>query len=125
MEDYLKIDVPLENNQSCLFMSYNPNPTEKQIFSSLVETSPRIAIYGHRACDFDSLGASLGLFFYLRHAYPTKDIRLIQDPTWVPYDTRNGLFPLAVASSPSSRWVKGSLAILLDLGDVTRVNNPS
>ena len=85
-------------------------------FKELVEKHDRIAVFRHTHPDYDALGSQFGLIYYLRSAYPEKDIRAggkepSMDPSFIP--------------SPDEipdEWMNGALAIVADTSNLNRLD---
>lgn len=101
------------------------NTINSSSFNSAIQGHPTIIIFGHKNPDFDCLGSIFGLQKYLKQKYPDKKVIVAKDKNWSEYDEHNGLFDFSQSTSLNKSLCQDALAIVLDVGNIDRVNNSS
>ena len=94
-------------------------PAYKQI-EKLIRSYDRIVVFRHIKPDFDALGTQMGLVTFLKDNFPNKEIHYVGD-NHVSFTPR--IYP-EMETLPDSFYEKPFLAIVVDVGDDSRIANP-
>ncbi len=89
-------------------------------FYKAVRKYDRIVVFRHQKPDYDAMGTQMGLYTFLKDNFPNKDIHYVGD-NHVSFTPR--LFP-ETESLPESYFQKPFLAIVVDVGDHSRIADP-
>ncbi len=89
----------------------------KQIFKEIKKAN-RIVIYRHESPDFDALGTQMGLYTYIKHWWPEKEVHYVGDTfkTFIPR-----IFPEPEVLDESF-YETPYLAIVVDTADTKRTS---
>lgn len=93
---------------------------EYEAFYELVKSHDRIVVFRHIKPDYDALGTQMGMVTFLKDNFPDKEIHFVGDDH-VTFTPR--IFPPAERLSESF-FQDGFLAIVVDVGDHTRIADP-
>lgn len=93
---------------------------EYREFYKQVKSHDRIVVFRHIKPDFDAMGTQMGLYTFLKDNFPEKDIHYVGD-NHVSFTPR--LFP-ETEELPNSYFDKPFLAIVVDVGDHSRIADP-
>lgn len=93
------------------------NKEFKEIFKK-IKKSDRIVIFRHQVPDFDALGTQMGLYAYIKHNFPSKEVHYVGDvmKSFIPR-----IFPEPEVLDDSF-YEKPYLAIIVDTADTKRVS---
>ena len=87
----------------------------------LMQGAHRVGIAGHVRPDGDSIGACLGLYNYLRKAYPDREISVYLDHPSSNYDFLKGFDEIVDPGTSDWKTDPLDLFFALDLGDLDRL----
>ncbi|MBO6133739.1 MAG: bifunctional oligoribonuclease/PAP phosphatase NrnA [Lachnospiraceae bacterium] len=89
--------------------------------NDLMQGASRVGIAGHIRPDGDSVGASLGLYNYLKKVYPDKEISIFLEHPSSNFDFLKGFQDIACLKDDEPYTESFDLFFALDLGDMERL----